>query len=242
MSGVETADTVPRASMLHRGVACRVWHVILAVVITASMITQIVLLTRGGTDVNTAAGESGVGVAVRLARLVSYFTIESNLLVLAVAVSLILAPARDGRVWRVLHADALLGIVITGLVFATVLAGQVQHHGVGTWVNAGFHYFAPAWAVAGWLLFGPRPRLDWATIGWLFAWPLLWIAYTFAHGAATGWYPYPFLDAHTHGYAVAFRNTAAVIVLALIIIAILRPLDRRLPAVTRLPHPRAPFP
>jgi glycosyltransferase involved in cell wall biosynthesis len=45
--------------------------------------------------------------------------------------------------------------------------------------------------------------------------------------------PYPFLDAHTHGYAVASRNTAAVVVLALIIIAILRPLDRRLPTLTR---------
>jgi hypothetical protein len=233
MSGVGTAESVPQTAAVHRGAACRAWHAILAAVIAAALVTQIVVLVRSGTDVNTALGESGVGVAVRLVRLASYFTIESNLLVLALAVSLILAPARDSRLWRVLYADALLGIIITGLVFATVLAGQVQHHGVGTWLNAGFHYFAPAWAVLGWLLFGPRPRLDRATAGWLFAWPLLWIAYTFAHGAATGWYPYPFLDAHTHGYAVASRNTAAVVVLALIIIAILRPLDRRLPTVTR---------
>jgi hypothetical protein len=232
MCGVGTADTMPRAAAVNRRVACRVWNAILALVIAASLITQTVLLVHGGTDVNTSAGEGSVGIAVRLVRLVSYFTIESNLLVLALAVSLVLAPDRDGRGWRVLQADALLGIIITGLVFATVLAGQVQHHGVGAWVNAGFHYFAPGWAVAGWLLFGPRPRLDWVTIGWLFAWPLLWIIYTFAHGAATGWYPYPFLNAHTHGYAVALRNTAAVVVLALIIIAILRPLDRRLRTLT----------
>jgi hypothetical protein len=62
--------------------------------------------------------------------------------------------------------------------------------------------------------------------------PLLWIVYTFSHGAATDWYPYPFLDAHTHGYGIAFRNTAAVVVLALIIAGILRALDRRLPTVT----------
>ena len=205
----------------------------LALVIAASLIAQIVLLTDDGTDVNTSAGEGRIGLVVRFVRLLSYFTIESNLLVLALAISLALVPARDGRLWRVLHADALLGIIITGLVFTTVLAGQVQHHGVGAWLNAAFHYFAPAWALAGWLLFGPRPRMDWATLGWLFAWPLLWIVYTFAHGAATGWYPYPFLNAHTHGYAVALRNTAAVVVLALIIVAILRPLDRRLPAITR---------
>jgi len=67
-----------------------------------------------------------------------------------------------------------------------VLAGLVHRHGIAAWVNAGLHYFAPAWTLVGWLLFGPRPRLDWATIGWAFVWPLLWICYTFAHGAATG--------------------------------------------------------
>jgi hypothetical protein len=139
--------------------ACRAWHAVLALVVTAAMITQIVLLVDGGTDVNTAASEARTGLAIRFVRLLSYFTIESNLLVLALAVSLAWNPVRDGRLWRVLHVDALLGIIITGLVFATVLAGQVRHHGVGSWLNAGFHYFAPAWAVAGWLLFGPRPRL-----------------------------------------------------------------------------------
>jgi hypothetical protein len=50
----------------------------------------------------------------------------------------------------------------------------------------------------------------------MFAWPLLWIVYTFAHGAATGWYPYPFLDAHTHGYGripamISARTTTAAV-------------------------------
>jgi hypothetical protein len=222
-----------RASGTDRGVARRTWNAVLALVITACLITQVVLLAHGGTDVNTATSEGRVGLAVRYVRLLSYFTIQSNLLVLALAVSLVLNPVRDGRGWRVLHADALLGIIVTGLVFGTVLAGQVHHHGIGTWVNAGFHYFAPAWALVGWLLFGPRPRMDWATLGWLLLWPVLWIIYTFAHGAATGWYPYPFLDAHVHGYGVAFRNTVAVVVLALVIAGVLRVLDQRMPTINR---------
>ena len=223
----------PRAPVAGRGVACRGWNAVLAAVITASLITQVVLLVRGGTDVNTVTSEGHVGLAVRFVRLLSYFTIESNLLVLALTASLVLDPVRDGPVWRVLHADALLGIIITGLVFATVLAGLVHPHGIAAWVNAGLHYFAPAWTLVGWLLFGPRPRLDWATIRWAFVWPLLWICYTFAHGAATGWYPYPFLNAHLHGYGIAVRNTGGVLVLALIIVAILRFLDRRLPTISR---------
>ncbi|MGD0702355.1 MAG: Pr6Pr family membrane protein [Trebonia sp.] len=230
---MKQAVAATHASVAGRGVACRAWSAVLAAVLMASLITQVVLLVHGGTDVNTVTSEGRAGLAVRFGRLLSYFTIESNLLVLALAVSLLLNPVRDGRVWRVLHADALLGIIITGLVFSTVLAGLVHPHGIAAWVNAGLHYFAPAWTLVGWLLFGPRPRLDWATLGLAFGWPLLWIIYTFAHGAATGWYPYPFLDAHLHGYGIALRNTAAVLVLALIIVAILRFLDRRMPTITR---------
>jgi hypothetical protein len=210
----------------------RAWNAVLALVIAVAMITQIVVLVRGNADVNTVGFEANVALGARLVRLFSYFTIQSNLLVLALAISLALVPGRDGKVWRVLFSDALLGIIITGLVFTTVLAGQVQHHGIGVWLNIAFHYFAPAWAVAGWLLFGPRPRLDWATIGWMFAWPLLWLVYTFAHGAATGWYPYPFLDVGEHGYGIALRNAAAVVVLGIVIIAVMRVIDRRLPTVS----------
>ena len=222
------------ARVADRGAAaCRGWNAVLVLVLTASMIVQIVLIAHGGTDVNSVTSEGNVGSAVRFVRLFSYFTIQSNLLVLALAVSLVLNPYRDGRFWRVVHADALLGIIVTGLIFATVLARLVHPHGAAVWVNAGFHYFSPAWTLVGWLLFGPRPRLDWATMGWLFAWPLLWIAYTFAHGAATGWYPYPFLDAHLHGYWIAIRNTAAVLVLAVVLAAIMRFIDQRMPTVTR---------
>jgi hypothetical protein len=211
----------------------RLWHAILALVIAAALITQIVLLVRGGGDVNAPGSEASIGVAVRLVRFFSYFTIQSNLLVLALATSLVLDPARDGRRWRVLHADALLGIIVTGLVYITVLNGQVQHHGIDIWLNAGFHYVAPLWTLVGWLLFGPRPRLDRGTAGWMLAWPLLWIAYTFAHGAASGWYPYPFLDVGLHGYGISLRNTAVVVVVALIVIGIMRFIDRRLPVSAR---------
>jgi len=133
----------------------------------------------------------------------------------------------------VLRLDALLGITITGIVFGAVLADQVHHEGIGVWVNAGLHYFAPWWTVGGWLLFGPRPRIDWTTVAWAFAWPLLWVGYTFAHGAATGWYPYPFLDVTTHGYAEALRNAGLVFVLALALALVLRRLDGRLPTITK---------
>jgi hypothetical protein len=40
------ADALARAAVTNRGVACRAWHAVLALVITASLITQIVLLVH----------------------------------------------------------------------------------------------------------------------------------------------------------------------------------------------------
>lgn len=216
-----------------RGTLSRCWNAALAAVVAASLVTQIVLLARTGADVNAASGVQPVGTGTRYVRLFSYFTVEANVLVLAACVGLVLDPRRSGRLWNVLRLDALLGIVITGIVFVTVLAPIVEHEGVGTWVNAGFHYVAPAAALAGWLLFGPRPRIGWSTVAWAFAWPVGWLLYTFAHGAATGWYPYPFLDAHALGYPLTVRNVAVVVVLAAVLAAAFKALDSRLPTVRR---------
>ena len=199
-------------------IASRIWHGLLAAVVLAALITQIVL---------TARGDGG------FVRLFSYFTIQSNLLVLITAAAVAIDPARDGRLWRVLRLDALLGIMITGLVYATVLAGIVDLHGAAYWANLGFHYVAPWWALAGWLLFGPRPRIDRRTLAWAFVWPAGWIAYTFARGAATGWFPYPFTDATEIGYPAAALNMVVVVLIAALFAALLRLLDRRLPAPAR---------
>jgi len=230
---VSASDAAQLDAATGRGDLSRVWHGVLAAVVLASLVTQVVLVVRSGTDVNNSTSDQVVGMGVRLGRLFSYFTIQSNLLVLVMAVGLVADPLRDGRFWRVLHLDALLGIVITGVVFGAVLAGQVHQQGIAVWVNAGLHYFAPVWAAVGWLLFGPRPRIGWATVGWAFVWPVLWIVYTFVHGAITNWYPYPFLDAHTHGYGVAVRNTAAVLVLGAGLAVGLKALDGRLPSIRR---------
>ncbi len=204
----------------------RRWNAALALVITAAVIAQIVVLLTGGADANTNADEQAVSAAMRLVRFFSFFTVESNLLVLAAALTLVANPARDGRWWRVVRLDALLGIVITFIVFATILAGQVHHTGIGIWINAGLHYVSPIMAVIGWAIWGPRPRIDRATIAWAFVWPVAWVGYTFIHGAASGWWPYPFLNADRHGWPVAIRNTAGVFILAFLILAILYYLER----------------
>jgi hypothetical protein len=205
-----------------------VWHLILTVVIAAALVVQLVLLFGGGTDVNAHEAES-VGIGARLLRFFSYFTIQSNILALVGAVSLAIDPDRDGRLWRVVRLDGLLGIVITGVVYATLLSGLVALAGIDFLVNGAFHYFAPWWTLLGWLLFGPRPRIDWASVRWAFLWPVLWVAYAFLHGALSDWYPYPFLDVAEVGYPTALRNTGVVLLAAVLLALGLKALDGRLP-------------
>ncbi|MCR6625918.1 MAG: Pr6Pr family membrane protein [Pseudoxanthomonas sp.] len=207
----------------------RVWNLVLALVVSATVVAQLALLVSGGQDVNTTTPAAPVPLATKLLRFFSYFTVQSNLLVLAAAISLAIRPDRDGPVWRVLRLDALLGITVTGVVSATLLSGLVQHHGIGIWINAGFHQFSPVWTMLGWLLLGPRPRIDARTMRWAFVWPVAWLVYTMAHGAMTGWYPYPFLNADTLGYGQVSITVAVILVAALATALAFLAVDRRLP-------------
>jgi hypothetical protein len=70
-------------------------------VVATAFVAQLVLVLRGGTDVNATDGAEPAGTGTRVVNLLSFFTIQSNLLVLAAA------PSPDGRWWRVLRLDGL---------------------------------------------------------------------------------------------------------------------------------------
>jgi len=106
----------------------------------------------------------------------------------------------------------------------------VELHGAAYLANLGFHYIAPWAALLGWLLFGPRPRIDARTLAWAAIWPALWIGYTLAHGAVTDWYPYPFTDVNNLKYPTVLVNLGAVVLIAALLAAVLRLLDTRLPS------------
>ena len=191
-----------------------------------ALVIQVVLILTGGPDPSTGETVASVGVATRVLQTVSFFTIQSNLLMLVVALSLVADPDRDGRLWRVLRLDALLGITVTGLVFDLVLIRYVDPTGWQLVATIGFHYVAPWATVLGWLLFGPHPRTDRRTVAWAAVWPVAWIAVTFARGAVDGWYPYPFLDVPEVGYAVALRSTAVVLALSVVLVVVFAGIDR----------------
>ncbi|MGY5882381.1 Pr6Pr family membrane protein [Modestobacter lacusdianchii] len=204
-----------------RTTLARAWWGLLALVVGAAVLTDLVRTV------------DGAGSATPVIRYLSYFTIQSNLLVVAAAATLARDPHQDGRGWRVLRLDALLGITVTGLVYTVVLAPTIHLQGLSWWTNVAMHYVSPVATLLGWLLLGPRPRITGATVLAALVWPLAYAGYTLAHGAVTGWYPYPFLDVGVLGLDVALGNLGFVVLLALVFLVLFRALDRALPATDR---------
>ena len=84
-------------------------------VIALSLIGQLAIVFSGRGAILDAAGLIAP-LPVRLLRFFSYFTIQSNLLAAGTALSLMQRPNRDGRLWRVLRADAIVGMTVTFVV------------------------------------------------------------------------------------------------------------------------------
>ncbi|MBC7632138.1 Pr6Pr family membrane protein [Aeromicrobium sp.] len=154
------------------------------------------------------------------ANYVSYFTIESNVLVLAAAVLIALRPDRGGTAFGILRLGSLTAITITGIVYATVLAGNASFSGIEWWFDKIFHYVVPAMSVIGFLAFRPRTRLDRSAL-WFLAFPITWLIYTLVRAVVVepvyavttttnAPVPYDFLDAAEHG--AVFVTFACVII------------------------------
>lgn len=207
----------------------RPWHAVTAAISLASLLVQLGLVISG---VDVLVDESGrvAPTGVRVLRFFSYFTVQSNILVIITSSMLALDPRRSGKVWRVLRLDALgVGITVTLIVYHFLLAPVTDLDGIAAATNVGFHYLTPILAIVGWLLFGPRPRITGRTLAAMLIWPVLWFAYTIAHGAIAGWYPYPFIDAATIGYPAALRNAGLITLLLLGIAGLFLAGDRLVP-------------
>jgi FAR-17a/AIG1-like protein len=150
----------------------------------------------------------------------SFFTIESNLLAIVV---LLVGGAVDpqSQRWAYVRGAATLYMVITGIIYAALLANQE----VGlteAWVDSAMHQVTPAVLLADWVCFPPWPRATYrAALAWL-AFPLVYLAYSLSRGAAVDWYPYPFLDPRRpggYGRVAAFAVVLAL-VMALLAVAV----------------------
>lgn len=213
----------------------RVWHGLTFVIVVAALVLQAVLVIQGGRVLDDAEVPP---LATRLLRLVSYFTIQSNIAVAIVSGILLRRPDADGRGFRVLRLDAVIAITVTGLVHFFLLRPLLELEGADAMADLLLHVVVPLLAFVGWLLLGPRPRITARTIGLALIWPVLWLGYTLLMGEINGWYPYPFIDVGALGYPRTLLNAAGVTLLFLLLFALAALADRRLPVAPTGPSPR----
>jgi hypothetical protein len=195
-----------------------------AAVAVVALLLQLVLIVNGGRVLDE---QELPGLGVRLARFVAYFTIQSNILVAVATVLLARDPRRDGAGFRVARLAAVVGITVTGLVHFTLLRPLLDLDGADYVADKLLHMVVPVLAVLGWALFGPRPRVDLRSFWWVLAWPLAWLAQALLVGAATGWYPYPFLDHREDGWDHVLVASVGITVLFLLLFALIARIDRR---------------
>jgi hypothetical protein len=173
---------------MHRA---RAWHAVTAAVAIAALVLQLVLVIQGGRVLDETDQPE---LAVRLARFVAYFTVQSNLLVAVTSVQLARDPGRDGAAWRAFRLAGVIGITVTGVVHFLLLRPLLDLDGADYAADKLLHMAVPVLAVLGWAVFGPRPRIDAPAVRLALCWPLAWLTVTLLVGGVSGWYPYPFLD------------------------------------------------
>ncbi|WP_033293770.1 Pr6Pr family membrane protein [Amycolatopsis jejuensis] len=196
----------------------RLWFGVTAAVVLVALVIQIVAVVR--------AHGPYASVVARVANVFTYFTILSNVLVLVTT-----AAFARGRgtspLMRVLWLDALVGIVVTGVVYQVALAGLFDLHGLNLIADILLHRVSPVLCVLGWLFFAPRV-LGWRVVPWSLVYPLVWLAFTLVRGALDGMYPYPFIDAGDLGYGQVTVNCLIIGVLFVALASGARVADRLL--------------
>lgn len=186
----------------------------------AALLTQLVL-TAGAIGLSSA-----VPVGTRLVRLVSYFTIESNVLVVVSCAVLALHPTICRHWLAAIRIDGVVGITVTGVIHLTLLRPLGSPGGVNRVTDEIFHVVIPVLAVFGWALFGPRPPMR-APFWTVLVWPAAYVGWTALHGAVSGWYPYPFVDVGLHGYPRVIATGLAILVAFAVLAAVVRLVDDR---------------
>ncbi|MCR2834142.1 Pr6Pr family membrane protein [Parerythrobacter lacustris] len=151
------------------------------------------------------------------ALLLRFFTIWTNF-----AAGLILGwVALRGRAdERVLFALAT-AIAIVALVYHGVLAADHHPVGLDRWTNQMFHSAIPAATILWWLAFSRPSQMGWRSLPWVMVVPVVYTVFAQIVGAASGFYPYFFLDLPKLGWAMLLANLAGLSLCFLLIAALL---------------------
>ncbi|MFE2406902.1 Pr6Pr family membrane protein [Kitasatospora sp. NPDC059408] len=175
-------------------------------------VAALAAVALGFSGYHAATGSTGV------VNYFGYFTILGN----AAAVVVLALGGLAGLTGRRPVPDPVRGavvlyLVITGLVYGTVLAKYPDQLTI-PWVNDVLHRVMPLAVLADWLIDPPARRLRPGAGLWWLGLPLLYLGYTLLRGWAVDWYPYPFLDPGVHGGYRRVAGACALVAAAFVVV------------------------
>lgn len=173
---------------------------------------------------------------VRVDVVLSYYTIQSNLLALAWTTLVLFLPAAGkARAWLlrgIVHGSITVYIMTTFIIFAVMLSASWHPTGIYAYINLSLHYLVPVMFFLDWFITPRSDRCKWRYCVYWLAYPLAYLALTLARGVAGEPYVYYFLDLNALG--PAFFALSCVIMAGWFVLlgAVIVLLDRKV--VTRL--------
>lgn len=160
-----------------------------------------------------ASGVVGISQWEGVVRFFSYFTVQTN--ILAALVLTAFAIKTGPEEWLVhpfVRSAVATYIVMVGIIYNTVLRPLESLQNVMSFTNIVMHYVMPVVYLLFWLTCVRKAGLRWYDpLLWLI-YPLFYLGFVLARGKMSGFYPYPFIDAKTLGYAGVTANTAGLLV------------------------------
>lgn len=150
----------------------------------------------------------------------SYFTIETNILVMItlLASAIAIAAGKSGK-FDLLRSATTVYILVVGIGFSVLLSGlkDVELTAV-PWDNVVLHYIIPVAVFADFITDRPRRKLPFKkALLWLL-FPIMYAIYALVRGGLTGWYPYPFLNPDVAGASSVVTTILALFALGLVLI------------------------
>lgn len=184
-------------------------RVAVAALTFAAIIAQLIRTTERALEATT---DYASHVPTVVANFLSYFTIQSNLftaILLVIAAVWAWTKGKDAETeprWlAILLACVTTYMIVTGIVYNTLLRGYPLDQGVTVWwSNEVLHVVIPLFMLIDLFAAPKRRALAWSTVAIIAIYPIVWAVYTliranFIIAPANGnpwWYPYPFLDPH----------------------------------------------
>jgi len=141
--------------------------------------------------------------------LLRYFTVLTNLLVAVVMTGIALGKSAFGS--PVVLGGATLVIVIVGIIYSLLLRGLLELSGGARLADLILHDVVPVLVPLFWLVFAPKGALQSRHLLLWIIYPLAYLAYALARGAAENRYAYPFIDVAQIGWLQTVANSVMIV-------------------------------